>query len=443
MASSHADDLLRSLPLAPLVEGLRTADAATLHRLVDDTLGRLDACEDDLRVMVPEPGRAERLHRDVDELVVRHADLAARPPLFGVIVGVKDIIAVDGLETRGGSALPPEAFAMPEASVVRRLRATGALVLGKTVTTEFASMGPGATANPHDVRHTPGGSSSGSAAGVAAGYFPLALGTQTGGSVTRPAAFCGIVGFKPSYGRIPADGVVAHAPSVDTVGCFAQDVAGVALAASVLLDDWQSEVSRRPARDTASLTCGVPDGAYLELADPVGWTAFEATIAGLVERGVTVRRIPFMSDAAEVLQRHAWMQDAEFAQSHRERFALYGSLYTGSAAAQFDRGRRVTDDQYRTGVQGRLELRRRLHATLDEQGLDLLLCPSAPGPAPRGLHTTGDPRMNSPWTQTGVPTVSLPAGLIEALPVGLQLVGRFGEDEALLAAAAILEPLIA
>src|SRR5690606_31354173 len=140
-----------------------------------------------------------------------------------------------------------EALAMPQASVVTRLRQAGALVLGKTVTAEFASAAPGATTNPHDPGRTPGGSSSGSAAGVAAGYTLLSVGSQTGGSVVRPAAFCGIMGFKPSYGRIPLDGVLYHSPSVDTLGIFTQDIEGIALGASVVVDGWQPEAARSTA----------------------------------------------------------------------------------------------------------------------------------------------------------------------------------------------------
>ena len=430
--------LVSPLPLAPLASRLRQADAPALRRHISEALAHAAALEPTLRALHSEPDRESRLLAEAEALAAQYPGMDTRPALYGVLAGVKDIVAVDGLETRAGSALPPDAFAMPEATTVRRLRAAGSLMFGKTVTAEFASMGPGATANPHHPGHTPGGSSSGSAAGVAAGYFPLAIGTQTGGSVIRPAAFCGIVGFKPSYGRIPTDGVVAHAPSLDTLGLFTQDAAGATLAASALLDGWHA------ANDAtaSSLTCAVPEGAYLELAEPAARTAFEETVARLATSGVTIVREPFMDDAPDVLQRHAWMQDAEFAEAHRDRFARFASLYTGSAAAQIDRGRRVTEAQYRVGVEGRLELRERLHRFLDDTQADILLCPSAPGPAPAGLHTTGDPRMNSPWTQAGVPAVSLPAGRVDGLPIGLQLVGRFGEDETLLAAAVALEPLL-
>ncbi|MBI4771596.1 MAG: amidase, partial [Chloroflexi bacterium] len=194
---------------------------------------------------LPEPDRFDRLRREAAALLERYPDPDARPPLFGAPVGVKDIFHVAGFPTRAGSRLPPEALAGPEADSVRALKAAGALILGKTVSTEFAYFGPGPTRNPHAPDHTPGGSSSGSAAAVAAGLCPLALGTQTIGSIIRPAAFCGVVGFKPGYERVSRAGVIPLSPSLDHVGVFAAEVAGVALAARVLVGDWRLEIGDR------------------------------------------------------------------------------------------------------------------------------------------------------------------------------------------------------
>ena len=437
--SEASTPLLRQMPLALLAAELRAMDEASLREFVGALLTRAEAVEPMLRALLPEDGREARLHREIGDIVQRWPDPSTRPALFGVPVGVKDIIAVDGLPTRAGSALPPEAFEMPEATVVARLREAGALVFGKTVTAEFAAMGPGATTNPHNPRHTPGGSSSGSAASVATGYFPLALGTQTGGSVTRPAAFCGVVGFKPSYGRIPIAGVLPHAISVDTLGLFTQDVAGVALAAPAVIEDWRIP----PKRDVASLTLAVPDGPYLELASSEGRQAFEELVTRLARSNVDVMRVSFLEDAEEVLERHARLMDAEFAAEHEERFARWGSLYTGVGAGGVDRGREVSPEDRAAGLAGREELRTRFMAAIDEIGADAFICPSAPGPAPSGLRSTGDSKMNAPWTHAGVPTVSLPAGAVDGLPVGLQLVGRFGADEELIGIAAALERLVA
>jgi Asp-tRNA(Asn)/Glu-tRNA(Gln) amidotransferase A subunit family amidase len=202
------------------------------------------------------------------ELAARHPDRARRPPLFGVALGVKDAFHVDGLPTRAGSRLPPEVLQGPEGPCVAALRQAGALVVGKTVTTEFTYFAPGPTRNPRNPKHTPGGSSSGSAAAVAAGLVPLALGTQTIGSITRPAAFCGVVGFKASYGRISRDGVIPLAPSLDQVGFFTAGVDGAARVAPLLVREW------RHAHPEGRPVLGVPEGPYLESASPEGLAHF-------------------------------------------------------------------------------------------------------------------------------------------------------------------------
>ncbi len=432
----RAHSTLAHAPLAPLAEALRSG-ALGIEGYVHEVLDRVERMEPTLRALLPEPGRAERVRAEVAALLARYPDPAWRPPLFGVLVGIKDIIAVDGLPMQAGSALPPEAFDWSEASVVTRLREAGAVVLGKTVTAEFASAAPGATTNPHDPTHTPGGSSSGSAAGVAAGYTLLSVGSQTGGSVIRPAAFCGVIGLKPSYGRIPVDGVVYHSPSVDTLGIFTQDIEGITLGASVVVDGW----SPAPPR-TTSPVLGVPDGPYLGFADEDGRAAFEETLTLLAASGVTVKRVPFMEDAETIRDRHSRMMMGEYAREHRERFARWGALYSGTEADYYDQGCRVTDAEIEAGRASRLELRERVGALLEAEGLDALACPAAPGPAPKGLRSTGRPIMNVPWSHAGVPAINLPAGAVEGLPVGLQLVGAFGQDEALVATAAYVQPYL-
>ena len=223
---------------------VRETGRIDLARIEDEDVG--------LRALVPEPDRAARIARE----------LAAAPtgPLHGVPVGVKDLMHVDGLATTAGSRLPPAELAGPEAAAVSLLRAAGAVVLAKTVTTEFALFAPGPTRNPRNPGHTPGGSSSGSAAVVAAGFCPLALGTQTCGSVIRPAAYCGVVGYKPSYGRISTGGVLLVAESFDTVGLLAADLAWVERAAPVLCSWW------RPVGPLPPPVLARPDGPYLDQA---------------------------------------------------------------------------------------------------------------------------------------------------------------------------------
>src|SRR5947209_3973031 len=234
--------MIVSTPLVATATALRSGQLDLLA-CVDQVCQRIDAHEPHIQALVPEPDRRSRLLSEATALQKRFPDPQSRPPLYGILLGVKDIFSVDGFPTHAGSQLPPELFEGREASCVTRLREAGVLLLGKTISTEFAYFEPGPTRNPHNLKHTPGGSSSGSAAAVAAGFCPLALGTQTIGSVVRPAAFCGVVGFKASYGRIATDGLISCAASLDTIGFFTQDVAGIALVAPLLCNDWQPTTS--------------------------------------------------------------------------------------------------------------------------------------------------------------------------------------------------------
>src|SRR5947209_946823 len=266
--------LFLPVPLSATVHALRS-NQLNLLAFIEETCKRIDAFEPHIHTLLPEPGWRARLIGEAKALQERFPDPSTRPALYGIPLGVKDLFNVDGFPTHAGSQLPANVFAGPEATCVNALRSAGAIILGKTVSTEFAWFEPGPTRNPHDLAHTPGGSSSGSAAAVAAGFCPLALGTQTVGSVIRPAAFCGIVGFKPSYGRIPISGVVPCASSLDTVGFFTQHVVDIELVAPLLCERWQNrEVLDKPV-------LGVPDGPYLALASPEALQAFETQLAQL------------------------------------------------------------------------------------------------------------------------------------------------------------------
>lgn len=418
-------------PLQRTVDQLRAGDRL-LTDYVADLCNRIAAANPDLRAMVPEPDRDDRLLAAAERHRERYSGGTDQPALAGVPVGVKDIIHVDGFTTEAGSAMPPELFAGPEASAVSALRDAGALIAGKTATTEFAGAAPARTRNPHDLTHTPGGSSSGSAAAVAAGLCPLALGTQTGGSVIRPAAFCGIVGFKPSFGRVPRDGVLERSVSADHVGWFTQDVAGSELAATVLCPEWTGtpDSPDRPPR------IGVPKGSYLEQASRQGRTAFEEQLNRLEATGCAVRRvdIPAFRDFDALDRRHKRMVRAELAMVHDTWFDEYRAFYRTPMADAIERGREITTADLARARQSRLELRSQLNERLDACGVDLWAAPAAPGPAPATITTTGDPVMNRPWTHAGVPVLGLPAGTASnGLPVGVQFAGSFGEDEELLA----------
>lgn len=422
--------LTAPMPLAPTAAALRAGELP-VAQLINDTCARIETSDPQIGALLPEVNRRRRLLHEAEELERRYPDPEARPPLYGILVGVKDIIHVEGYVTRAGSEVPPELFAGPEAAVVGLLRGAGALVLGKTVTTEFAGFEQNGTRNPLNLNHTPGGSSSGSAAAVAAGFCQLALGSQTVGSVIRPAAFCGVVGFKPTYGRIPTAGIVYYSESVDHIGLFTQDVPGMALAAPVLCRDWRSLAADRTP------TLAVPEGAYLAQASPEGLEAFERHLKSLEKAGYTVMRIPALDDISAIAERHRWMTTAEMAAVHREWFPVHEAKYRPVTAETFRKGAQVTPEQLAAGRASRMEVRAAVQSLMDTHGIDLWVCPPAPGPAPEGIESTGNPAMNLPWTHTGMPAVTVPAGTAaNGLPLGFQCVARADADESLLAWAA-------
>lgn len=427
---SESPALVHPAPLAETAAALRSS-RLDLTTYIEETCERIDAVEPHLQALIPEAVRRVRLLNEAKRLQERFPDSEDRPLLYGISVGVKDIFHVDSFLTRAGSQLPPTALEGPEAAVVTALREAGTLILGKTVTTEFAYFEPGPTRNPHNLDHTPGGSSSGSAAAVAAGLCPLALGTQTIGSVIRPAAFCGIVGFKPSYGRIPTDGLILFSESVDHVGLFTQDVAGMQLAAAVTCDSWRPvPEGGRPARQPI---LGVPDGPYLQQASPEALAVFGEQLIRLEEAGYTVRRVPALENIEAVARRHRALIAAEIAQVHAAWFAEYKSLYRPRTAEIIREGRAVSDEALAAARTGCEALRSELEKLMREAGIDVWISPAAPGPAPAGIHATGDPAMNLPWTHAGMPAVTVPAGhAANGLPLGLQCVAPFMADEQLL-----------
>lgn len=396
-----------------------------------------EALEPSVEAFVPEAGRFERLRAEAARLTEAFPDAAIRPPLFGTVVGVKDIFHVDGLPTGAGSRLPVDELAGPEAECVAALRRQGALIAGKTVSTEFAYFAPGVTHNPHHPEHTPGGSSSGSAAAVAAGLADLALGTQTIGSISRPAAYCGTVGFKPSFGRVSTAGVVPLAPSLDHVGLFADWLGPIGLAAATMCRDWRPT----PARVRPMLA--IPEGPYLERASDEGRAHFVACVETLEAAGYTLRAVAALSDFDEIEARHHRLVAAEAAAVHERWYGQHRDLYHPTTRDLLERGSALSVEQIdrdRTACQGLLEA---LTDRMTANDVDLWISPAAPGAAPHGLDSTGDPVMNLPWTQAGLPTVSLPSGWNpEGLPLGLQVAGRFGSDETLLAWAAGLSEVL-
>lgn len=426
----HATDI------SSLVTRLQADDEA-LPAYLDTMEARFDRLEPTLHAFVPEDGRFARLRREAAALAARHPTPAERPRLYGILVGVKDIFHVDGFTTRAGTAVPAELLRGHESAAVSALRAAGALVLGKTITTEFAYFAPGPTRHPLSDTlgrtFTPGGSSSGSAAAVAAGLCPLALGTQTIGSITRPAAFCGIAGYKPSYGRIDTAGVLPLAPSADTVGFFTRQAADIAGVAAVLVADWQSP---KPAEALPVL--GIPIGPYLDRTPVATREHLRAVADQLQAAGYTVRNVSALTDFEAIYLWHNQLVAAEAAAVHAVIYDVYGDRYHPKTAELIERGRGVGAADYEAALDSRLMTRAALEKVMDEAGIDVWLSPAALGPALPGLDSTGDPVMNLPWTHAGLPTVALPAGQERGLPLGIQLAARFRADEALVGWAAHL-----
>jgi len=420
-----------------LVRAFRTGEVAP-SEYISQIETYFEKREPSVLAFVPEENRFERLCKEAEELLSQYPDPQIRPPLFGMLVGVKDIFHADGFTTQAGSRLPPDELQGSEAESVARLKKAGALILGKTVTTEFAYFTPGPTRNPHNPEHTPGGSSSGSAAAVGASLCPLALGTQTIGSVIRPAAFCGVFGLKPTYERISRSGVIPLSPSLDHIGFFTPDISIAKLVAPSIYTDWADSVllDGKP-------TLGIPSGPYLVAASDYARASFRALCDTLLEAGYVLRRVPVMDDFQEIRERHDVIMSAEAAQVHKGWFEKHESMYSPKLTELVKRGQAVTNSQLHTALENRDKFRDQMTRIMNDNGIDLWICPPTTGPAPKGLNSTGDPVMNLPWTQIGFPAINLPAGkTIDGLPMGLQVIGKWGADEELLARAEDIEKVV-
>ena len=425
--------MLFPAPLITTATALRSGEL-DLFTYIDEVCNRIAEIDPAIQALLPEADRHTRLRDDALALQARFPDPATRPPLYGIPVGIKDTFRVDGFPTQVGSQLPPELFVGPESTCVTMLREAGALILGKTVTTEFAYFEPGPTRNPHNLNHTPGGSSSGSVAAVAAGLCPLAVGTQVIGSTIRPAAYCGIVGFKSTYGRIPTSGLIKCADSLEHVGYFAQDVAGIAFVAPLLCRDWRTVT-------TDSLpVLGVPEGPYLAQASTEALEVFERQLVRLQSAGYTVRRVDALHDIEDINRRHTRLVFAEMAQVHTSWFAQYESLYRPRTAAALREGQTVDNTEQARAREGRAVLRGELEALMAQHQIDVWVSPATIAPAPEGLESTGSPLMNLPWTYAGMPAITIPAGhAANGLPLGLQGVAAAMADESLLSYFSILD----
>ena len=370
--------------------------------------------------------------------------LAAEPgistqgPLAGIAIGVKDIFDTFDQPTTYGSPAYNDHHPRVDAAIINLARRQGATIIGKTATTEFAFLDPTITVNPHNHAHTPGGSSSGSAAAVAAGMIPAALGTQTGGSVLRPASYCGIAGYKPSYRLLPANGIKHFAPSLDTVGLFAAAVHDVALLAGLLTGrDLTPRPDEQPA-DPSKIRVGLYRCAQLEGAAPEMRAALSKAADMAANAGFDVGEIGEPESMAEAREAHATVQNHEAGLTCGPDYARFGDMLSPLLLRTIEQGQAITPQAYDDARRAVKRGRAAASALFGE--VDILLTPSAPGAAPLGLHTTGDPRFNKLWTLMGTPAINIPGFSDDTgLPLGIQAVARFGRDKALLTVASLLE----
>lgn len=413
--------------------------------LVKSLLDRIDVLEPKLQawVTVDREGALEAADRCRQEL--ERGD--RRSPLHGVPIGIKDIFYTKGLKTTIGSKIFVDFMPDYDATTVHRLKEAGTIILGKTATTEFAYFDPAPTRNPWNLEHTPGGSSSGSAAAVAAEMCPAALGSQTAGSILRPAAYCGIIGLKPTYGRISRYGIFPDSWCLDHPGLFVRSVADAALLLQVLAgyDPQDPRSSREPVPDYSQAlkdfeapgqehpgpNIGLVRDFFLECADRQTCEHMEEITRRLINAGAKVQEAQMPESFTMVQAAHRTIMRVEMAAVHKDLFRKYPEKYSIKLRELIETGMLIPGVQYLQAQRIRSHFIQQLIPLFNQ--FDILLAPSTPSVAPKGLHATGDPSFNIPWTFSGLPAITLPSGLSESgLPLGIQLAGtHFGEAKLL------------
>jgi Asp-tRNA(Asn)/Glu-tRNA(Gln) amidotransferase A subunit family amidase len=413
--------------------------------LLERCLAQIGAFEANIQawVLVDEPGARQAAAVAAREI----ARGQYRGPLHGIPIGIKDLVDIAGWPTLAGSRLRAGHRAEHDATVVVRLRRAGAILLGKTVTTEFASFDPSPTRNPWNSERTPGGSSSGSAAAVALGMCLGAIGSQTGGSITRPASFCGVAGCKPTFGRVSGAGVVPLSRHMDHVGPFARSVGDLAaiLAAIAGYDAADATTTAAPVDDYVR-SCQQPapprlawvDDAFFQEGLPSGLVrSLSDSREMLASAGAEIGSAKFPRSFSEVTAMHRCMMAVEAAEYHQPMYLEHRDLYGRHIAALIEEGLATSAVDYAVALVHRRQLQRDLLASFAD--VDAIVTPATTSTAP-GIDSTGDPKFNSPWSYVGYPTVSFPYCLADdGMPLSLQLIGRPFEESRLFAAAAWCE----
>jgi Asp-tRNA(Asn)/Glu-tRNA(Gln) amidotransferase A subunit family amidase len=370
--------------------------------------------------------------REMDPSIHAWAHVEPQPPtgngpLSGIPFAAKDIFETRGLPTEYGSPIYKGRISTEDAAIVRDLRQRGAILLGKTHTAAFAHRTPAPTRNPRNLAHTPGGSSSGSAAAVAAGMVPLALGSQTKGSVLRPASYCGVTGFKPTFGLIPMDGVLPLSASLDTIGFFTHTPAD-------MLVLWES--LGYPAGLTTTVFA-VPEP--MPDVEPVMAKAFQDAVDRLRASGASIRSIDIAGMLSTLCEANDTVMYYEGARFHRDRYEEHGDRLD-EIAALVRRGLLISEKDYEAAKSTIAECQSQIAKTYETT--PIILVPAATGPAPVGVSSTGDARMNAPWTTLGTPAISIPLPVGEGLPLGLQLTAAHGHDGALISTAVYVQAIV-
>ena len=413
-------------------EGLRNGRVGPVD-LVDACLAQIERREPEVHAWVRVEGDAARRHAaDQQDRLAAGTELG---PLQGIPVGIKDIIDVAGWPTEAGSPLLAGNAADEDAPVVARLRRAGAILLGKTATTEFAYLDPAATRNPWNPLHTPGGSSSGSAAAVAAGMCAAALGSQTGGSIIRPASYCGIAGLKPSQGLVDLRGVVPLSRHLDHAGPLARRVADLRILLQAMAG---IELPAAPLAKPPTLY--VIRDFFFEHADNAVRGLTMAALTRLQQAGAELKPLALPPSFRNLHAMHRTIMAVEAAENHFASFAQQPDAYRPHITALIEEGLSTLAIDYSLALRHQELFRDEIQQTLGET---IAVTPSTVTPAPVGLESTGDPAFNSPWTYAGVPAVTIPCGLAPGrLPCGLQLVAARGQDAMVLDAAQWCERLL-
>jgi aspartyl-tRNA(Asn)/glutamyl-tRNA(Gln) amidotransferase subunit A len=430
---------LYTLTIAQAAEQMRTRQLSPVA-LVRSCLERIEQLEPRLQawVTVDREGALHAAKQCEEEI----GQGRYRGPLHGVPIGLKDIFYTKGLKTTAGSPIYADFVPDYDATTVRRLREAGAIILGKAQTTEFAALKPSPTHNPWNLEHTPGGSSSGSAAAVAASMCPGSLGSQTYGSTIRPAAYCGCVGLKPTYGRVSAHGLFALCWSLDHVGLFARTVRDVTILLYALAGDDPHDPGcvAAPVPDYRSALLnplppriGLVREFFLEKASDETRTHVEAVAERLARAGAQVEEVRLPESFAGEQEAHFKMLYAETAVSHAEAYAKHKDRYSPQMQDLIEKGKQISCAEYVALRRHQQRFRHDMEVLC--QAVDILLTPSTPAPAPKGFATTGDPSFNGPASFSGHPSLNLPSGLsAEGLPFGIQLMSATLREDKLIAA---------